>query len=77
MSDEPVPRLRVVDGGGGRSAAPTPAVPEPGAAFSAAAADATTPLATKGIGWFGILLFLVGALAGGAAVPMLLGHFAK
>lgn len=66
MSNDAIPKLRVIDGGG-RAARPTVAPPINAQATEKAGAAAKV----SSVSWLLVVLFLIAAVAGGAAVPLL------
>lgn len=66
MNPESIPKLRVIDSGGSRSAA---------APADAASAAPAAPAAPKPrVPWLLVLLFVAGAVAGGIAMALLGGR---
>ncbi|URD61384.1 hypothetical protein M8312_02395 [Sphingomonas sp. KRR8] len=66
MSNDAIPKLRVIDGGG-RAARPTVAPP-----INAQATEKVEAAAkVSSVSWLLVVLFLIAAVAGGAAVPLL------
>lgn len=69
MSNDAIPKLRVIDGGG-RAARPTVAPPINAQATEKAGAAAKVS-SVSSVSWLLVVLFLIAAVAGGAAVPLL------
>lgn len=65
MSNEAIPKLRVVDGGGAATKTTEPP------AATAPATGLQAPAPSPSLSWPMILLFLIGAAGGGVCVPLL------
>lgn len=68
MSNDAIPKLRVVDGSGGAGASQRGPAPTSAKALPA---EPQVPAASARPSWPMILLFLAGAIGGGAGVPLL------